>query len=57
MDDPKKTDYRDRDRINVNEPYELEYWSKKFGVSHDRVKEAVRKAGPMVTDVKRELGT
>ena len=27
-DDPTKRDYRDRDRINVKEDYELQYWTK-----------------------------
>lgn len=55
-DDPNKRDYRDRDRINVHETYELEYWAKKWGVSHDRLKQAEKKVGPMVKDIQRELG-
>jgi hypothetical protein len=35
--------------------YELTYWSQKFGVSRDRLREAVAKAGPMVKNVEREL--
>ena len=46
----------DRDRINVNEDYELRDWSAKFGVSHDVLKAAVAKVGPMEADVKAELG-
>lgn len=46
----------DRDRINVNEDYELRDWSAKFGVSHDVLKAAVAKVGPMAADVKAELG-
>ena len=53
-DDPNKRDYRDR--INVNQDYELQYWSDKFGVSHDRLREVVKRVGPMVKDVQRELG-
>lgn len=55
-DDPTKRDYRDRDRINVNEPYEVRYWSDKWSVSPDRLKDAVREVGPMVNDVKRKVG-
>ena len=55
-DDPKKVGKADRDRINVHEDYELRDWSSTLGVSRDRLKEAVRKVGPMVDDVKRELG-
>lgn len=45
MDNKAKTGSPDRDRINVNEDYELQHWSKKFGVSHDDLKKAVKKAG------------
>ena len=55
-DDPKKTGKPDRDRINVNEPYELRDWAKHFGVSEEKIKEAVKKVGPMVKDVQKYLG-
>jgi hypothetical protein len=45
----------ERSRINVNEDYELNNWSKKFGVSKPELKKAVKKVGPMATDVEREL--
>jgi uncharacterized protein DUF3606 len=37
-DDRTKSGAQDRDRINVHERYELEYWSKKFGVSQDELR-------------------
>jgi len=55
-DDTTKPGRQDRDRINVNERYELEYWSSKFGVTQQQLKEAVAKAGAMVKDVARQLG-
>jgi hypothetical protein len=55
-DDKSKTGGQDRKRINVNEDYELRDWSKSLGVSPDRLKEIVKKVGPMVDDVRRELG-
>ncbi len=45
MDNKTKTGSPDRDRINVNEDYELQYWSKKFNVSGDELKSAVKSAG------------
>ncbi|WP_406826553.1 DUF3606 domain-containing protein [Pedobacter sp. KACC 23697] len=45
MDDKQKTDHADRARINVNEAYELDYWSNKFGVSKDKLKAAVETVG------------
>ena len=55
-DDSSKAGKQDRDRINVNEAYELRDWSKKFGVSSDELKSAVEKVGPMAKDVKQHLG-
>jgi hypothetical protein len=36
---------RDRQRIDVNEDYELRDWSKKFGVTKEQLKEAVKAVG------------
>ncbi|GGH07222.1 MULTISPECIES: DUF3606 domain-containing protein [Pedobacter] len=45
MDDKQKTGSADRSRININEGYELDYWSNKFGVSKDKLKAAVQTVG------------
>lgn len=55
-DDKSKTGGQDRDRINVNEDYELRDWSQKLGVTPEELKEAVSKVGPMAADVQKELG-
>ena len=47
----------DRERINVNEQYELRDWSAKLGVTSWEVKAAVRKVGPVAKDVARALGS
>jgi len=54
-DDKAKRVPKDAQRVNVKESYELEYWSKKFGVTADRLMAAVKKAGVMAADVEREL--
>jgi len=46
---------QDDARINVNQDHELTYWSRKFGVSRERLREAVARAGPLVRNVEREL--
>ena len=52
MSDDKRNPGRpDRDRINVNEDYELRDWSKKFGVSKEELLAAVKRVGPMIRDV------
>jgi len=56
-DDKRTTGRPDRDRINIEEAYEVQYWSEKFGVSIEELAAAVKKVGPMASDVKRELKT
>ena len=55
-DDTNITGKADRDRINVNEDYELRDWSQKFGVTPEELKSAVAKVGTMAKDVQRHLG-
>jgi|tagenome__1003787_1003787.scaffolds.fasta_scaffold18199189_2 predicted DNA-binding protein YlxM (UPF0122 family) len=54
-DDKSKRGKADRDRINTSEDYELQDWAKHFGVSKDKIKETVKKVGPLVKDVQKEL--
>jgi len=55
MDDKKKTGNADRSRININEGYELDYWSNKFGVSKDKLKAAVQTVGTLAAKVEEFL--
>ena len=45
----------DRERINVNEDYELRDWSKKFGVTPEELKAAVTAVGVQAKDVEAHL--
>jgi predicted DNA-binding protein YlxM (UPF0122 family) len=54
-DDKSKRGKSDRDRINTSEDYELQDWAKHFGVSKDKIKETVKKVGPMAKDVEKAL--
>ena len=56
-DDKDNSGRPDRDRINMEEAYEVQYWSEQFGVSPEDLAAAVKKVGPMVSDVKWELKT
>ena len=47
---------QDRTRINVNEDWEVRYWSKELGVSQDRLRELVRQHGVSADAVRRALG-
>jgi hypothetical protein len=55
-DDKTKTGKPDDSRINIHQPYELYDWSKRLNVTPDQLTQTVRKVGPMVDDVKRDLG-
>lgn len=55
-DDPKKAGKADRDRININQTYEVQDWSIALNVTPQQLKKAVQAVGPMVEDVKRHLG-
>ena len=55
-DDRSRRGSQDRSRINMGEDYEVEYWTKTFGISKDRLAEIVKKVGDSVQAVRRELG-
>lgn len=55
MDSKEKIGSPDRERINVNEDYELQYWSKELGITRDELIAAVKAAGTSVKDVKAYL--
>jgi hypothetical protein len=54
-DDKTKVRPQDSNRVNVNEDYELQYWSEKFGVSREQLKSAVQQVGPIASDVVTHL--
>jgi predicted nucleotidyltransferase len=54
-DNTQKTGGQDRKRINVNQDYELQDWSKKFGVTKERLKEAVQAVGDNAEKVQKYL--
>ncbi|MBS1687578.1 MAG: DUF3606 domain-containing protein [Bacteroidetes bacterium] len=55
MDDKNKRRPQDAARINVNEDYELQYWTEKFGVSDEKLRQAVEKVGVSANAVERYL--
>lgn len=47
---------QDRARINVNEPWELRYWTKELGVTDVRLRELVKQHGVMAAKIRQVLG-
>jgi len=54
-DDKTKSGGQDRSRINTNEDYEVRDWSKKFGVSPEQLRAAVKAVGSSAKDVEALL--
>ena len=54
-DDKSKTRPQDASRVNIHEPYEVEYWCSKFGCTEQELVDAVQKVGVMADDVEKEL--
>lgn len=54
-DDKSKTGGQDRQRINVNEPYELRDWAAKFGVPTEQLRQAVAQVGDRAAEVEHHL--
>jgi hypothetical protein len=42
-------------RIDIHAEHELRYWSERFGVPKDEIEAAVKRVGPRVEDVAREV--
>lgn len=55
MDDKNKRGPQDSSRVNVNEDYELEYWTRRFDVSTETLKAAVKEAGTSVAAIEQYL--
>ena len=54
-DNLDKVGKQDDIRININEPWELDDWSNKLGITKDHLKDVVKEVGPMVKDVKEKI--
>ncbi|CAG5069034.1 hypothetical protein DYBT9623_01768 [Dyadobacter sp. CECT 9623] len=54
-DDKTKRGPADSSRINVNEDYEVAYWTEALGVSQDKLTEAVNSVGTSANAVREYL--
>jgi Protein of unknown function (DUF3606) len=52
---PKKRDYGNKTRIDLNQSYQVAYWKERFGVSEAELSEAVRAAGALARKVEDYL--
>lgn len=54
-DDPNQRGAQDRSRISLEQEHELRYWSQRFGVDEQRLREAVAAVGNSAEAVERHL--
>jgi hypothetical protein len=47
---------RDRTRVNMNEDYEVRYWTQTLGVSKERLAELAREHGNSAEKIRAALG-
>ena len=55
MDNRKIKGAQDRSKINMNEPYEVQHWTKHLKVSNEQLQKAVDKVGNAAAAVRKEL--
>lgn len=54
-DDKSQTGGQDRTRISLSQDYEVRDWAKKFNVSEEQLKAAVKAVGNEAKDVQEHL--
>lgn len=54
-DDLTRRKPEDPTKINVNQSWEMNYWTKKLGVTEQQLRTAVSAVGPLVKNVKSYL--
>jgi len=55
VDDTKDPGPHDGYYVNIRQEHEIRYWTKRFGVTEERLREAVKKVGVTVDAVAAEL--
>ena len=54
-DNPNERGAQDRSRINPEQKHEVQYWTNKFGVSEEKLREATRAVGNSAEKVEEYL--
>jgi hypothetical protein len=52
---PKKRDYSEKTRIDMNQPYQVAYWKQRFGVSDQELEDAVHAVSTAVKRIEAYL--
>jgi len=54
-DDKKIRGSQDRKRINLNEDYEVRYWTEELGITNERLRELVQQHGDSADEIREAL--
>jgi hypothetical protein len=54
--EPRERPQEARDQIDVDDAYEVRYWTKELVVTEQELRNAIQNVGPNVADVRRALG-
>jgi hypothetical protein len=55
-DDKSNRGQPDRSKINMNEDYEVKYWTRHFGVTREELQKIVDRVGNSAREVAKEFG-
>ena len=55
MDNLTKREQPDRSKINMDEAFEVKYWTHQLGISREQLQNAVDKVGNSAAAVRKEL--
>jgi len=55
-DDLTKRRPQDASKVNVNEQWEVNWWTQEFGCTETQLRNAVKAVGVMAADVRKYLG-
>lgn len=55
-DNPKNRGPQERAKVNMDQDHEVEYWTKKWGVSENQLRAVVKATGPSTDAVAKYLG-
>jgi hypothetical protein len=56
-DDLGKKGTQDRSRINMNEKWEVQYWTRELGVDEETLRNVVQRVGASADKVRSELNS
>ena len=55
LNPPRKRDYGDKTRIDLNQSYQVAYWKERFSISQEELGEAVLASGALAKKVEAYL--